>query len=88
MAATATIERPGVLDALRRGAQDMMQQMQQAMQGDQGGSEEGGRQQNSDRDPLGRSSALMASTRPPLAQPGRCGSVYPNDAERQEMAVP
>ena len=41
------------LDALRRGAQDMMQQMQ-AMQGDQGGSEAGGRQRNSDRDPLGR----------------------------------
>jgi uncharacterized protein (TIGR02302 family) len=42
------------LEALRRGAQDMMQQMQQAMQGDEGGSEEGGRQQNADRDPLGR----------------------------------
>ncbi|MBB6356761.1 TIGR02302 family protein [Aminobacter aganoensis] len=41
------------LEALRKGAQDMMQQMQ-AMQGDQGGSEEGGRQQNADRDPLGR----------------------------------
>ena len=32
----------------------MMQQMQQAMQGDEGGGEDGGRQQNSDRDPLGR----------------------------------
>jgi hypothetical protein len=32
----------------------MMQQMQQAQQGDQGGSQEGGRQQSSDRDPLGR----------------------------------
>lgn len=42
------------LEALRRGAQDMMQQMQQAMQGDQGGGENGGRQQNADRDPLGR----------------------------------
>lgn len=42
------------LEALRRGAQDMMQQMQQAMQGDEGGSEQGGRQQNADRDPLGR----------------------------------
>ena len=31
-----------------------MQQMQQAMQGDQGGSEEGGRQRDADRDPLGR----------------------------------
>ena len=42
------------LEALRRGAQDMMQQMQQAMQGEQGGGQEGGRQQSSDRDPLGR----------------------------------
>ncbi|RUX26169.1 TIGR02302 family protein [Mesorhizobium sp. M2A.F.Ca.ET.042.01.1.1] len=41
------------LEALRRGAKDMMKQMQ-AMQGDQGGSEQGGRQQNADRDPLGR----------------------------------
>ena len=41
------------LEALRKGAQDMMQQMQ-AMQGDEGGSEEGGRQRNADRDPLGR----------------------------------
>ncbi len=42
------------MEALRRGAQNMMQQMQQAMQGDEGGGEEGGRQQNADRDPLGR----------------------------------
>lgn len=42
------------LEALRRGGQDMMRQMQQAQQGDQGGSQEGGRQQSSDRDPLGR----------------------------------
>ncbi|MBZ9811926.1 MULTISPECIES: TIGR02302 family protein [unclassified Mesorhizobium] len=41
------------LEALRKGAKDMMKQMQ-AMQGDEGGSEEGGRQQNADRDPLGR----------------------------------
>ncbi|UCI30171.1 TIGR02302 family protein [Mesorhizobium sp. B4-1-4] len=41
------------LEALRKGAKDMMKQMQ-AMQGDQGGSQEGGRQQNADRDPLGR----------------------------------
>jgi uncharacterized protein (TIGR02302 family) len=41
------------LEALRKGAQQMMQQMQ-AMQGDQGGSEDGGRQGNADRDPLGR----------------------------------
>jgi uncharacterized protein (TIGR02302 family) len=41
------------LEALRKGAKDMMKQMQ-AMQGDQGGSQEGGRQQDSDRDPLGR----------------------------------
>ena len=47
-------EQGQALEALRRGAQDMMQQMMQAMQGDQGGSEEGGRQQSSDRDPLGR----------------------------------
>jgi uncharacterized protein (TIGR02302 family) len=47
------------LEALRRGAQDMMQQMQQAMQGDEGGGEEGGRQQNSDRDPLGRPRATV-----------------------------
>jgi uncharacterized protein (TIGR02302 family) len=42
------------LEALRRGAKDMMQQMQQAQRGDQGGSQDGGRQQNADRDPLGR----------------------------------
>ena len=41
------------LEALRKGAQDMMQQLQ-AMQGDEGSGEEGGRQQNADRDPLGR----------------------------------
>ncbi|MBZ9796470.1 TIGR02302 family protein [Mesorhizobium sp. ES1-4] len=41
------------LEALRKGAKDMMKQMQ-AMQGDRGGSQEGGRQQNADRDPLGR----------------------------------
>ncbi|RUV16644.1 TIGR02302 family protein [Mesorhizobium sp. M7A.F.Ca.MR.245.00.0.0] len=41
------------LEALRKGAKDMMKKMQ-AMQGDQGGGEEGGRQQNADRDPLGR----------------------------------
>ena len=47
-------EQGRALEALRRGAQDMMQQMMQAMQGDQGGSEQGGRQSNADRDPLGR----------------------------------
>jgi len=41
------------LEALRKGAQDMMQQLQ-AMQGDEGGAQSGGRQQNADRDPLGR----------------------------------
>lgn len=41
------------LEALRKGAKDMMKQLQ-AMQGDQGGSEQGGRQQDADRDPLGR----------------------------------
>jgi uncharacterized protein (TIGR02302 family) len=49
----ATGEQGQALEALRRGAQDMMQQMQQAMRrGGQGG--EGGREQASDRDPLGR----------------------------------
>ena len=48
-------EQGQALEALRRGAQDMMQQMQQAMQGEEGGSEAGGqRQQGADRDPLGR----------------------------------
>jgi uncharacterized protein (TIGR02302 family) len=46
-------EQGRALEALRRGAQDMMQQLQ-AMQGDEGGNQEGGRQQNADRDPLGR----------------------------------
>ncbi|RWD44420.1 MULTISPECIES: TIGR02302 family protein [unclassified Mesorhizobium] len=41
------------LEALRRGAKDMMKQLQ-AMQGDEGDGERGGRQQNADRDPLGR----------------------------------
>ncbi|OQM76293.1 TIGR02302 family protein [Manganibacter manganicus] len=40
------------LEALRKGARDMMQQLQ-AMQRDQGGAKPGGRQ-NADRDPLGR----------------------------------
>ena len=50
----ATGQQGRALEALRRGAQDMMQQMQQAMRGDQGEGQEGGRQQSSDRDPLGR----------------------------------
>lgn len=50
----ATGEQGRALEALRRGAQDMMNQMQQAMQGDQGTGEQGRRQQNADRDPLGR----------------------------------
>ncbi|TIT02307.1 TIGR02302 family protein [Mesorhizobium sp.] len=41
------------LEALRKGAKDMMKQLQ-AMQGDEGEGERGGRQQNADRDPLGR----------------------------------
>ncbi|OBQ57909.1 TIGR02302 family protein [Mesorhizobium erdmanii] len=49
----ATGHQGRALEALRKGAKDMMKQMQ-AMQGDQGGSQEGGRQQNADRDPLGR----------------------------------
>jgi uncharacterized protein (TIGR02302 family) len=47
-------EQGRALEALRRGAQDMMQQMQQAMQGEEGGTEQGSRQQNTNRDPLGR----------------------------------
>lgn len=47
-------EQGRALEALRRGAQDMMQQMQQAMQGEDGGRQEGGRAQGADRDPLGR----------------------------------
>ena len=46
------------LEALRKGAQDMMKQMQ-AMQGDEGGNQPGGRQQNADRDPLGRPRATQ-----------------------------
>jgi uncharacterized protein (TIGR02302 family) len=46
------------LEALRKGAKDMMQQMQ-AMQGDEGGSRAGGRQQDADRDPLGRPRATQ-----------------------------
>ena len=46
-------EQGQALEALRRGAQDMMQQMMQAM-GEDGQGEQGGRQQNADRDPLGR----------------------------------
>lgn len=47
-------EQGRALEAMRRGAQDMMDKMQQAMQGQQGGSQQGGRDQNADRDPLGR----------------------------------
>ncbi|MEW9834185.1 TIGR02302 family protein [Mesorhizobium marinum] len=47
------------LEALRRGAQNMMNQMMQAMQGEDGGGQEGGRQQNADRDPLGRPRATQ-----------------------------
>lgn len=49
----ATGEQGRALEALRRGAQDMMNQMQ-AMEGEEGDGQEGGRQQSSDRDPLGR----------------------------------
>lgn len=50
----ATGEQGRALEALRKGAQDMMQQMQNAMQGDEGGSEEGGRREGFNQDPLGR----------------------------------
>jgi uncharacterized protein (TIGR02302 family) len=49
----ATGEQGQALEALRRGAQDMMQQMQQAM-GEGRGAGETGRAQATDRDPLGR----------------------------------
>lgn len=47
-------EQGRALEALRRGAQDMMNQMMQAEQGEDGPGQQGGRQQNADRDPLGR----------------------------------
>ncbi len=47
-------EQGRALEALRKGGQNMMEQMMQAMQGEEGGGQEGGRQQNADRDPLGR----------------------------------
>jgi uncharacterized protein (TIGR02302 family) len=50
----ATEEQGNAIEALRRGARDMMRQMQQAMQGQEGNSGTGGREQNADRDPLGR----------------------------------
>jgi uncharacterized protein (TIGR02302 family) len=51
----ATGQQGRALEALRRGGQDMMQQMQQqAQEGDDGEGGPGGRQQNADRDPLGR----------------------------------
>ena len=45
------------LDALRRGAQQMMQQMQQAMDGGTGGDQTGGTMNQTRRDPLGRPQA-------------------------------
>ncbi|WP_292897480.1 TIGR02302 family protein [Nitratireductor sp.] len=50
-------EQGRALEALRRGAQDMMNQLQQAMRGEQGGGEQGFRQSNNGRDPLGRPQA-------------------------------
>ncbi|MCR4265512.1 TIGR02302 family protein [Nitratireductor sp. ZSWI3] len=50
-------EQGRALEALRRGAQDMMNQMQQAMRGEQGGGEQGYRRGNNGRDPLGRPQA-------------------------------
>ncbi|MAS12134.1 MAG: TIGR02302 family protein [Nitratireductor sp.] len=50
-------EQGRALEALRRGAQDMMNQLQQAMRGEQGGGERGFRQSNNGRDPLGRPQA-------------------------------
>jgi hypothetical protein len=54
---SAVGEQGRALEALRRGAEDMMRQMQQANQGEQGGSEPGGRRDGSSRDPLGRPEA-------------------------------
>ncbi|WP_193174675.1 TIGR02302 family protein [Oricola nitratireducens] len=42
------------MDALRRGADNMMQQMQQAMDGGNGATQPGGNRNGLDRDPLGR----------------------------------
>ena len=50
-------EQGRALEALRRGAQDMMNQLQQAMRGEQGGGDQGYRQGNNGRDPLGRPQA-------------------------------
>lgn len=47
-------EQGRALEALRRGAQDMMNRMRQAMQGQQGNGMRDGGQRNADRDPLGR----------------------------------
>jgi len=52
-------EQGRALEALRKGAQDMMNQMMQAMQGEDGNGQQGGRQQNADRDPLGRPRATQ-----------------------------
>jgi uncharacterized protein (TIGR02302 family) len=52
-------EQGRALEALRKGGQNMMEQMMQAMQGEEGGGQEGGRQQNADRDPLGRPRATQ-----------------------------
>ncbi|WP_173934106.1 TIGR02302 family protein [Chelativorans sp. Marseille-P2723] len=50
-------EQGRALEALRRGAQDMMNQMQQAMQGQDGEGRQGARRNNFGRDPLGRPQA-------------------------------
>ena len=53
----AVSEQGRALEAMRRGAQDMMRQMQELGQGEQNGSEPGGRRSGADRDPLGRPEA-------------------------------
>jgi len=50
-------EQGRALEALRRGAEDMMRQMRQAQQGGEGGSEAGGQRNGDNRDPLGRPEA-------------------------------
>ena len=47
-------EQGRALEAMRRGAQDMMNQMQQAMQGQQGQGQQGRAQGQNGQDPLGR----------------------------------
>lgn len=53
----AVSEQGRALEAMRRGAAEMMRQMQQMGQGEQGGSQPGGQRNGDNRDPLGRPEA-------------------------------